>query len=145
MKIVDYEPKWGKDVARVWRKTKIETLQINDPHSQADYLDYLTNELLDKYKVKVAIDENEDFVLGLMVYNEEEINQLYICKNAQGSGIGRRFMMEAKEHSKGSLWLYTFQKNVRAVKFYKDHGFIIKASGLDNEEQLPDYKMVWNR
>ena len=49
----------------------------------------------------------------------------------------------AKGQSEGSLWLYTFQRNLDAQAFYEHHGFEIVERGFEETWQLADIKYQW--
>ena len=143
MRYVDYEKKYGPALVKVWRDSKQAVVNYKEIHDANSYLDYLENVLVKNYKITLCLDEY-DSVLGFIVYNPHEINQLYIQKDAQGGGIGKAFVNLAKAQS-NSLNLYTFQENEGAIKFYQKQGFSITESGMENEEALPDFKMQWTR
>jgi ribosomal protein S18 acetylase RimI-like enzyme len=50
----------------------------------------------------------------------------------------------AKAGSTGSLWLYTFARNVRACRFYEKHGFVAVEHGFESHWQLEDIKYSWS-
>lgn len=68
-------------------------------------------------------------VVGMIAYNEREINQLYIHIDYQGIGIGQTLIDKVKVQSSGKLKLYTFEINKNAQRFYEKHGFEIIGRG----------------
>ena len=80
----------------------------------------------------------DDKVVGMVLYNEMEISQLYIYVDYQGIGIGQALLDRVKEQSSGALTLYTFEVNKNAHQFYEKNGFIIIGRGNENPENLPD-------
>jgi diamine N-acetyltransferase len=56
-----------------------------------------------------------------------EVARLYVAKAYQGTGVAGQLMAEtieaAPQQRKGSLWLYVWERNERAVKFYRKWGF----------------------
>lgn len=63
---------------------------------------------------------------------------------AQSRGIGKCLLDCAKDR-KPALRLNVYQKNVRAIRFYRREGFQIRRSGLDAATGEPDYEMLWRR
>jgi ribosomal protein S18 acetylase RimI-like enzyme len=92
-------------------------------------------------KIYIATDNNK--VVGIIAFNENEINQLYIHNDYQGKGLGKRLLDMAKINSYGRLTLYTFEINHKAQRFYERNGFKIISRGHENEERLDDVKYEW--
>ncbi|WP_328905503.1 GNAT family N-acetyltransferase [Streptomyces sp. NBC_00234] len=84
-------------------------------------------------------------VVGMMVLEENRIEQLYLAPESRGLGIGDRFVQLAKERSPQGLELWTFQVNSPAHRFYERHGFEAaeRTDGSDNDEREPDIRYVW--
>lgn len=57
-----------------------------------------------------------------------EVERLYVCADAQGTGLGKALfdfaMAEAKRASARSLWLGVWEDNPKAIAFYERQGFI---------------------
>jgi len=56
-----------------------------------------------------------------------EIERIYVLKNIQGSGFGKRLLKKsceaAREKNKKYLWLGVWERNESAIKFYESQGF----------------------
>ncbi len=56
-----------------------------------------------------------------------EVERIYVAKEFQGTGLGRRLMEEAvrlaTEQKKEYIWLGVWEKNERAIRFYEGKGF----------------------
>ncbi|MGY8663761.1 GNAT family N-acetyltransferase [Bradyrhizobium sp. UFLA05-109] len=83
---------------------------------------------------------------GIIAFRDGWIEQLYVLPDAQGRGVGTELLDVAKstfEH----LQLWTFQRNVRARRFYELRGFelVEETDGTGNEEKEPDARYVWKR
>jgi GNAT superfamily N-acetyltransferase len=89
--------------------------------------------------------DEDGAVIGLMVLEEDRIEQLYLAPEHRGRGLGDRFVRLAKERSPGGLELLTFQVNTPAHRFYERHGFAAAGltDGSGNEEREPDIRYVW--
>lgn len=140
IKIIPYNKKYGSETVKMWRTSKGDTLAIDDIYDEASYLSFLNDVLIKECKVLIAL--NDNIIVGMMAYNDRMIDQLYIDGNSQGSGIGSTLIEKAKSEAK-QLELYVFQKNERAIIFYKHHGFEIVELSSENEENLLAYKMIW--
>ena len=69
---------------------------------------------------------------------------LYVRVDAIGQGIGTLLLDWAKAQSGGRLWLYTFERNARARRFYESSGFTITDRGFEEDWQLADIKYEWS-
>ncbi len=84
-------------------------------------------------------------VVGMMVLEGGELDQLYIAPGWTGRGIGSRFLELAKQLRPGGLALCTFQVNEGARRFYERHGFVVvdETDGARSEERQPDVRYAW--
>ncbi|WP_238473765.1 GNAT family N-acetyltransferase [Paenisporosarcina cavernae] len=142
-KTVNFEPRYAFETVNMWRLSKEKAIGQKEIHSVENHLQFLNDVLTKQYQVKVVLDEES--VIGMIAYNEEEVSQLYIDPAYQGLGIGQMLLKEAKNNSSGTLSLYTFEVNTLAQQFYEKNGFRIMARGTENEENLPDIRYEWER
>jgi GNAT superfamily N-acetyltransferase len=120
---------------------KYKAIGQKEVHSFESHVYFLNYILHKEYRVDIAL-WNER-VVGIIAYNESEINQLYIHNDHQGKGIGKSLLKKAKEQSSGRLTLYTFEINKKAQRFYEMNDFKIIGRGHENEENLPDILYEW--
>ena len=102
---------------------------------------YLLRDVLPNYEVKIATFDNE--IVGFVAASPESIAQLYVRGDFQRRGVGTQLLSWAKQHSSGSLWLYTFARNVGARAFYERRGFTATAYGFEPNWRLDDVKYEW--
>jgi GNAT superfamily N-acetyltransferase len=83
---------------------------------------------------------------GIIAFRKDWIDQLYVLPDAQRRGIGTELLQVAKS-SFDRLQLWTFQRNVRARRFYEARGFALvqETDGARNEEKAPDACYLWTR
>jgi len=81
---------------------------------------------------------------GFLVRDGHMVHALYVHPRAQGQGIGRALLAEAKARV-GALDLWVLEQNRSARRFYIRAGFAEKtrARGAGNDANLPDILMVW--
>jgi ribosomal protein S18 acetylase RimI-like enzyme len=139
--ITQYNPKYAEETVKMWRDSKEKALGQKAIHSVEDHVYFLNHILPEKFQIElVLIDEK---VVGMIAYNESEINQLYIHIDYQGIGIGQTLINKVKDKSSGKLTLYTFEVNEIAQRFYEKHGFKVIGRGHENEENLSDIQYEW--
>lgn len=139
--IIQYNPKYAEQTVKMWRDSKERALGQKEIHSFDEHVYFLNHILPKQFRIDlVLIDEK---VVGMIVYNEREINQLYIHVDYQGMGIGHTLLERVKAQSTGKLTLYTFEVNKNAQHFYEKNGFKVISRGHENEENLPDILYEW--
>lgn len=73
---------------------------------------------------KLKLDSKDESVAGTKVI---EIERIYSLQEYIGKGIGKALMQaaidEAKQRGCNSIWLGVWEKNPRAINFYKKWGF----------------------
>ena len=55
-----------------------------------------------------------------------ELDDLYVLPGFQNRGIGSQIMEKCIEMTNGSLYLYVFSQNERAIAFYEKFGFSLR-------------------
>lgn len=112
-------------------------------HTPDEDRDYWSGHLFPACQVFGA--ERDGALLGIIAFRKDWIDQLYILPNAQGQGIGSRFLDIAKA-AYPQLFLWTFQRNTAARRFYETRGFIAieESDGSGNEEKEPDVLYRWD-
>ena len=88
-------------------------------------------------------DENKE-VYGFIGINGEHIEGLFIASEVQSRGIGKSLLDFVRE-KKERLHLNVYQKNNRAIDFYKKEGFKIESNSIDEITKEKEYFMVWER
>lgn len=108
---------------------------VNDYFS----IEKLTDEISDTDTVYLIAEENEKIIgyakIGKMNNHPElktshsEIERIYVDSNLQRKGIGWKLIEEiikiARQRGNEFIWLGVWQKNDKAVNFYKKSGFEI--------------------
>jgi ribosomal protein S18 acetylase RimI-like enzyme len=112
-------------------------------HSREETIAYFTDHVLLHEEVLVA--EVNQRVVGFIALLHDHIDHLYIAPTYQHSGIGDKLVAMAKALRPDGLTLWTFQRNVRARRFYEARGFVASefTNGSRNEENEPDVLYRW--
>ena len=77
----------------------------------------------------------DEFVKGIVHIEDKEILELYVDSFFQNQGIGSE-LLEFAVGQMGCQYLWVLEKNIRAIKFYKEHGFLV----LDERELVEGTK-----
>lgn len=76
-------------------------------------------------------------VKGYVLVYEQEIVHLFVEPVLQGQGIGEALLWFAVEVM-GCTWLWALEKNERAIRFYRRHGFV-PTGEKEKEEGTQEY------
>ncbi|MGW2301147.1 GNAT family N-acetyltransferase [Streptomyces sp. NPDC001809] len=131
--------------AEVWLRSFGAALPtVRRAHDDEAVRGWFTHVVVPEYETWVAV-AGEAGVVGLLVLDGGELEQLYLDPSWQGRGLGDRFVELAKRQRPEGLGLWTFQVNGPARRFYERHGFVEaeRTDGRRNEEREPDVRYVW--
>ena len=92
----------------------------------------------------VYVYEDNQKIQGFIGMNEEYIEGIFVSNEMQSQGIGKILLNYAKG-KRNKLFLNVYQKNTRAISFYKREGFEVQYSGLDEATGEKDYVMTWQQ
>lgn len=137
---------------------------MNTPETMAAYLDSAFN--TEKLRSELTEKDSEFHFLfadstlaGYIKLNERqaqtdindpqslELERIYVSPEFQAKGLGkvlmRRAIETAESREKDYIWLGVWEKNEKAIAFYKKNGFVItgKHSFIMGEEAQSDFIM----
>ena len=97
------------------------TGEMNDPNSTFYFL-YCDERIAGYLKLNEAPSQTDINDLSSL-----EIERIYVASECQGEGLGRYLMEQAiaiaTERQKKYAWLGVWEKNEKAIRFYKKNGF----------------------
>lgn len=143
LEIVEFRPDQAKALVRMWRESFELGVGVADPHPLEEQERYLDTVVVPNNAIRVALTGGE--IAGFVAASPDSVAQLYVAKRFLRRGIGSRLLDWAKAQSRGSLWLYTFERNTGARTFYERHGFRIVARGFEPHWKLDDLRYEWKR
>ncbi len=132
-------------LAELHRTVRAATMPyLPDLHTTAEDLWFFENRVLVECTVQVAA--GEDSLLGFGAYRPGWLDHLYVDPARHGQGLGTALLGIAQAEN-DTLKLWVFQRNQRAIDFYRRRGFVEleRADGVGNEEKEPDMLMEWRR
>ena len=126
-------------VADIWLDTNIKAHYFIPAQYWKKNLE-LVKELL----LQATVYEDNYEIQGFIGMNGEYIEGIFVSEAMQSQGIGKILLNYAKD-KRNKLHLNVYQKNARAISFYKREGFEIQHSGLDEATGEKDYVMTWQQ
>ena len=97
-------------------------------------------------QAELYVHENEDTrqIDGFIGLTENHIEGIFVAKAARSKGIGKALLDHVKP-LKPSLTLSVYQKNERALAFYRHEQFIVQSEGIDEDTNEAEIQMLWTR
>ena len=127
-------------VADIWLKTNLETHDfISGQYWTSNYES--VKKMLPQAEVYVY--EDNKIIQGFVGVRDEYIEGIFVSDKMQSHGIGKA-LLDYIKNKKVRLQLNVYQKNIRAMSFYKREGFTIQSEGLDDFTGEKEYVMEWN-
>ncbi len=128
-------------VAEIWLDTNIKAHYFIPAQYWKSNFE-LVKELL--LRATVYVYEDNQKIQGFIGLNDEYVEGIFVSDELQSQGIGKILLNYAKD-KRNKLHLNVYQKNTRAIFFYKREGFEIQCSTFDEATGEKDYVMAWRR
>lgn len=129
------------DVMRIWLDCNLEVHNFI-------YKDYfISNYSYVKEQMKqsnIFVYENNGKILGFIGIDNGFIQGIFVSKTSRSKGIGKKLIDYCKEKY-STLSLKVYEKNKRAINFYKKQEFRIYSKSVDVQTQQVEYDMVWEK
>lgn len=132
-------------VMTIWTKGNFEA----HPFIDKDYWLLNYNKVKDEYLKKAetyVYTENDEVKGFISILNNEYIGALFVKREYQRQGIGRKLINFVKEKEKyDKLILHVYEKNINAILFYTALGFKNKKIQIDEKTNEKEYVMEWRK
>ena len=130
-----------QSVVEIWLEANLEAHDFITPSYWIDNKDEVKNALA---QAEVYVYEKDTTVAGFVGLDGTYIAGIFVSPQHRSSGIGKALLDYVKD-LKTELQLAVYQKNERAIKFYKREGFAIIEEGLDKVNEEKEYMMKWGQ
>ena len=104
----------------------------------------MVRDMLPQAKLYVHEDEDTRQTHGFIGLTENHIEGIFVAKSARSEGIGKALLEYAKSR-KPYLMLSVYQKNERALAFYRREQFVVQSEGIDEDTNEEEIQMLWTR
>jgi GNAT superfamily N-acetyltransferase len=135
----------SRAIAELWLQARRASVPAIPPpvHTDDEVRSWFDQVVVPSREVWVAVANAA--VIGVLVLDEDWLDQLYMAPGWTSKGIGARLLNLAKERRPNGLQLWTFQANAGARRFYERHGFVaMESTEGNNEEGVPDVRYEWH-
>lgn len=93
-------------------------------------------------QAEVYVYEEEKEIQGFIGLQDDYIAGIFVRYGMQSGGIGKR-LLDFVKGIKHGLRLNVYQKNDKAVRFYKRENFSVQGEGIDSDTGEKEYRMIW--
>ena len=104
----------------------------------------MVRDMLPQAELYVHENEAPRKIDGFIGLTENHIEGIFVAKAARSKGIGKALLEYAKPR-KPCLTLSVYQKNERALAFYRHEQFVVQSEGIDEDTNEAEIQMLWTR
>ena len=104
----------------------------------------MVRDLLLQAELYVHENEAPRQIDGFIGLTENHIEGIFVAESARSKGVGKSLLEYAKS-CKPYLTLSVYQKNERALAFYRREKFVVQSEGIDEDTNEADIQMLWTR
>lgn len=130
-------------VMEIWLETNIKAHNFIPKGYWTDNY-AAVKEILPHAEVYVYEDDDTHQIFGFIGLTNNYIAGIFTIEAAQSKGIGKQLLDYVKE-IKSEMSLSVYQKNIRAIAFYKREQFIIQSENIDNATNEKEFFMTWTQ
>lgn len=129
------------EVMNIWLETNINAHKFIDENYWKNNYEEVKSGILN---AEVYVYEKENRILGFVGIIEGYIAGIFVKNEMQNNGIGRLLLNECKKRYK-ELTLNVYEKNEKAINFYKRENFYIVSKKIDNNTKEIELFMKWKK
>ena len=104
----------------------------------------IVRDMLPQAELYVHENEATRQIDGFIGLTENHIEGIFVVKSARSKGIGKA-LLEYVKSRKPRLTLGVYQKNQRALAFYRREQFVVQSEGIDEDTNEAEIQMLWTR
>ena len=130
-------------VMQIWLDANIRTHNFIDQSYWLNNYD-MVKEVIPQAEVYVYEDEVTKQIEGFIGLTDDYIAGLFVNKGFRSKGIGKELLNYVKK-TKSNIRLNVYNKNVRAIEFYRREHFSIQTERMDDNTNEKELIMTWSR
>lgn len=130
-------------VMQIWLHGNLDAHAFIPASFWTDHFEMVRN-MLPQVELYVHEDKDTRQIDGFIGLAGNHIEGIFVAKAARSKGVGKALLDHAKL-LKPSLTLNVYQKNERALAFYRREQFAVQSEGIDEDTSKADIQMLWTR
>lgn len=128
---------------KIWLDTNIQAHNfISSDYWRSNY--DMVRKILPYAEIYVYQDDSAKQIIGFIGLNGNYIEGVFVKETMQSKGIGK-MLLDYVKNFKTTLTLSVYQKNKKAIRFYRREKFSIQSENVDDNTEEKEFIMVWNR
>ena len=104
----------------------------------------MVRDMLPQAELYVHENEAPRQIDGFIGLTENHIEGIFVAESARSKGVGKSLLEYAKS-CKPYLTLSVYQKNERALAFYRREKFVVQSEGIDEDTNEAEIQMFWTQ
>lgn len=130
-------------VMQIWLEGNLDAHPFIPASFWTDHFETV-RDMLPQTELYVHENEATRQIDGFIGLSESHIEGIFVAKSARSKGIGKALLEYAKSR-KPRLTLSVYQKNERAIAFYRREKFVVQSEGIDEDTNEAEIQMFWTR
>ena len=130
-------------VMQIWLHGNLDAHAFIPADFWTDHFE-MVRDILPQAELYVHENEATRQIDGFIGLSESHIERIFVAKSARSKGIGKALLDYAKSR-KPCLTLSVYQKNQRALAFYRREQFVVQSEGIDEDTNEAEIQMLWTR
>lgn len=130
-------------VMQIWLHGNLDAHAFIPADFWTDHFE-MVRDILPQAELYVHENEATRQIDGFIGLSESHIEGIFVAKAARSNGIGKALLDHVKP-LKPRLTLGVYQKNERALAFYRREQFAVHSEGIDEDTNEAEIQMLWTR
>ena len=130
-------------VMQIWLHGNLDAHPFIPASFWTDHFE-MVRDMLPQAELYVHENEATRQIDGFIGLTENHIEGIFVAKAARSKGIGKALLDYAKSR-RPRLTLGVYQKNERALAFYRREQFAIHSEGIAEDTNEAEIQMLWTR
>ena len=130
-------------VTQIWLHGNLDAHPFIPASFWTDHFETV-RDLLPQAELYVHENEATRQIDGFIGLTENHIEGIFVAESARSKGVGKSLLEYAKS-CKPYLTLSVYQKNERALAFYRREQFTVHSESIDEDTNEAEIQMLWTR
>ena len=130
-------------VMQIWLQANLDAHAFISASFWTEYFE-MVRDLLPQAELYVHENEATRQIDGFIGLTENHIEGIFVAESARSKGVGKSLLEYAKS-CKPYLTLSVYQKNERALAFYRREQFTVHSESIDEDTNEAEIQMLWTR
>lgn len=131
------------EIMDIWLNSNIDAHSFVPKEYWVENFNYVKKSIL-AAEVYIYTDDYTDDLIGFIGLADNYIAGLFVKQAARSKGVGKA-LLDYVKGIKSELFLDVYDKNRRAIRFYKREHFKVQEQNVDIDTKEKECRLVWNK